>query len=70
MKITIPDNEFYRGNFGDFVHKKSFQKIMELVPRLEISDIQNDVKYFEDMIFEQRDNSYQLRVSPVGRYPY
>ena len=19
MKITIPDNEFYRGNFGDFV---------------------------------------------------
>ena len=67
MKITIPDNEFYRGNFGDFVHKKSFQKIMELVPRLEISDIQNNVKYFEDMIFEQRDNSYQLRVKYIDK---
>lgn len=67
MKITIPDNEFYRGNFGDFVHKKSFQKIMELVPRLEIPDIQNDVKYFEDMSFEQRDGSYQLRIKYIDK---
>lgn len=67
MKITIPDNEFYKGNFGDFVHKKSFQKIMELVPRLEIPDIQNDVKYFEDMTFEQRDSNYQLRIKYIDK---
>ena len=67
MKITIPDNEFYERNFGDFVHKKSFQKIMELVPRLEIPDIQNDVKYFEDMTFEQRDNNYQLRIKYIDK---
>ena len=67
MKITIPDNEFYERNFGDFVHKKSFQKIMELVPRLEISDIQNEVKYYEDMTFEQRDNNYQLRIKYIDK---
>ena len=67
MKITIPDNEFYEHNFGDFVHKKSFQKIMELVPRLEIPEIQNDVKYFEDMSFEQRDGSYQLRIKYIDK---
>jgi hypothetical protein len=67
MKITIPDNEFYEHNFGDFVHKKSFQKIMELVPRLEIPDIQSDVKYFEDMTFEQRDSNYQLRIKYIDK---
>ena len=67
MKITIPDNEFYERNFGDFVHKKSFQKIMELVPRLDIPDIQQDVKYYEDMTFEQRDNNYQLRIKYIDK---
>ena len=50
MKITIPDNEFYQRNWGDFVHKKALQELLRLVPSVEMEGI-DDVSTIEDMYF-------------------
>lgn len=50
MKITIPENEFYQRNWGDFVHKKALQELLKLVPSVEMEGI-DDVSTIEDMYF-------------------
>lgn len=50
MKITIPDNEFYQRNWGDFVHKKALQELLRLVPSVELEGI-DDISTIEDMYF-------------------
>lgn len=50
MKITIPDNEFYKSDWGKPIRKKTLDRVLKDVPTLSVNSLKN-AKYLENIEF-------------------